>query len=849
MATSSSVSNTWVLDYCTIENNKAKCDICSWNHNLIKQQLNQIKAHITSKHKEIYQSISSSLAISFSSTESTEVYTIKNYDVYCNFCNQIFFGDKTFRYMQNHITKTHTVEINKAKEIYKWLQQHFDENNMDAKSCRCYYCNDDIPIKPVFLMFHLIQVHAAKIPEAIRPTKLWECIANNNEWMWKFVTKYLLTKNEEHANCNICDKRLSITVDYATINCHIYNKHKTDYGKQISLQVLQEKNLFSIENEQAKCNKCSHICSIRYIDQNKELENHLSNEHKLDYAQMNNFVNWLKLYRNVIYFQTLECNACKNISNDNYFSLMRHFIEEHPIKFLLHLISRKLLDNLQILKIFNDAKDIAKPGGSNQQPRQNINQSSFKITSPSARQIIQSRYIMDTSSLEDSNWFLNFCTIENNMAMCDICSWKRNLIDEQLDQIKSHITSKHKKIYRSISSSSVISFRSYESTQVYAIKNNDVYCNFCEQIYFGENKTFRYVQKHITDIHIDGINKAKEICNWLQKHFGKNIVNAKSCCCNHCNNDIPNKLVFLIIHLEQVHDEIKIPEEIRPTGLWESTANRKEWMWKFVTKYLLTKNEEHANCNICDKRLSINVDYATIRHHIYDIHRTDHGKRFSLQVLQENNFFSIKNDQAKCNKCPHISSIRCIDQNKELQNHFSNEHKLDYAQINNFVNWLKLYQNVIYFQTLECNACKNISNDNYFSLMKHFIKEHPIKFLLHLISKKLLDNLQILKIFNDAKNIAKPGGSNQQPGQNINQSTSKITSPRLSDISEFKSSDNDIENVGTSAISSYEQPIPNIDQSFSNNTSTRLLNDNDLDISSDDNNVEDNATSSCQQPI
>ncbi|XP_029161190.1 uncharacterized protein LOC114932956 isoform X1 [Nylanderia fulva] len=90
--------------------------------------------------------------------------------------------------------------------------------------------------------------------------------------------------------------------------------------------------------------------------------------------------------------------------------------------------------------------------------------------------------------------------------------------------------------------------------------------------------------------------------------------------------------------------------------------------------------------------------------------------------------------------------------------------------------------------------------------MKHFIKEHPIKFLLHLISKKLLDNLQIFKIFNDAKDIAKPGGSNQQPRQNINQSSFKITSPRLSDISEFKSSDNDIENVSTSAISSFEQP-------------------------------------------
>ncbi|XP_029161183.1 uncharacterized protein LOC114932943 [Nylanderia fulva] len=527
-------------------------------------------------------------------------------------------------------------------------------------------------------MIHLEQVHdEIKIPEEIRPTKLWKCIANNNEWMWKFVTKYLLTKNEEHANCNICDKRLSITVDYATINSHIYNKHKTDYGKRIPLQVLQEKNFFSIENNQAKCNKCSHISSIRCIDQNKDLENHFSNEHKLDYAQINDFVNWLKLYQNVIYFQTLECNACKNISNDNYFSLMKHFIKEHPIKFLLHLISKKLLDNLQILKIFNDAKDIAKPGGSNQQPRQNINQSSFKITSPrlsdisefkssdndienvgtsaissydqptpyidqsssnntskrlindkdldisnadddaednatsscqqpvqnvdqnlskisltsSARQIIQSRYIMDTSSLEDSNWFLNFCTIENNMAMCDICSWKHNLLDDQLKLIESHLILKHKESYWTIINLSRINFRSYESTQVYAIKNNDVYCNFCEQIYFGGNETFRYIQKHITDIHIDGINKAKEICNWLQKHFGKNIVDAKSCCCNHCNNDIPNKPAFLMIHLEQVHDEIKIPEEIRPTKLWESTANRKEWMWKFVTKYLLTKGE------------------------------------------------------------------------------------------------------------------------------------------------------------------------------------------------------------------------------------------------------------------
>ncbi|XP_029169566.1 uncharacterized protein LOC114939418 [Nylanderia fulva] len=343
MATSNSESNTWVLDYCTIENNKVKCDICSWKHNLIKQQLNQIKAHITSKHKKIYRSISSSSVISFRSYESTQVYTIKNYDVYCKFCDEIYFGEnKAFSNIQTHITKTHKVEINTAKDIYNWLQPHFYENNINAKSCCCYYCNNDIPNKPVFLMFHLIQVHAAKIPEAIRPTKFWNSIANNKKWMCKFVTTYLITEGEERTNCNICDKRLSINVDYENITTHIYDKHRTVHEKRISVQaVLQEKNIFSIENYQIKCNKCKYTCPIRYIDRNNELENHFSNEHKLDYAQINNFVNWLKLYRNVIYFQTLECNACKNIFNDNYFSLMRHFIEEHPIKFLLHLISEK----------------------------------------------------------------------------------------------------------------------------------------------------------------------------------------------------------------------------------------------------------------------------------------------------------------------------------------------------------------------------------------------------------------------------------------------------------------------------------------------------------------------------
>ncbi|XP_029169541.1 uncharacterized protein LOC114939411 [Nylanderia fulva] len=314
-------------------------------------------------------------------------------------------------------------------------------------------------------------------------------------------------------------------------------------------------------------------------------------------------------------------------------------------------------------------------------------------------------------------------------------------------------------------------------------------------------------------------------------------MGAKYCRYNNCKNVIPNKPVYLMIHLKQVHD-IEIPSDIKPTGLWCGTVNIKEWIWYY---FYFTKVES-VKCNICGTCFPVKINTNNITAHINCKHKEFHPKPILMKDVLKKRFFSIEDNQIKCiYKCKYSSPI-CrhisIHSNVELQQHLLNNHEINHAKTNDLFNWLMLYRYVLSFETSKCTICENMFQQKIILMtMRHFLKEHRIEFLCYLISKKLLDELEILNSDNDTEDVALPGSSSQQTDQSINQSSSKITSrlsdikevinndtesvgtsvmssyqqilnreKMLPDISEIKNSDNDTEGVGTSTISSYQQP-------------------------------------------
>ncbi|XP_029169538.1 uncharacterized protein LOC114939408 [Nylanderia fulva] len=825
----------------------------------IQVQEEKMHNHILNEHKNpnIYRRrMTSSSEIS---SKELKFYTIKNYDVECNFCDKIYPGkDITFSNLRTHITMFHAFETNKAEKICNWLRKNFD---MDEERCRCNHCELEIPNKPVFLLIHLNQMHEFELPLDITPRLLWNFTTKfKNEWLsyYYYITKDLVTEDEKNIKCNICDTCFTVSIYHIKIILHINYEHRKTSEKFISTEDAQIRKLFSVEDNQLKCNfnKCNYSCPIHFNGLQEEPKHHLLNNHKLNRAQTNDLYNWLLLYQHVLHIETSKCIICKDIFQHKLFSLMtmKHFIKEHRIEYLFHLISKKLLDKLEILNSDNNTDNVALPGSSSQQPVQCIEESSSKDSSTrllndkdldvsnvdddaednatsscqqpiqnvdqnltkisltsSARQIIQSRYNIDTPNLED-NWFLDYYTIENNTARCDICYCVMEItinIQVQEEKMHSHILNEHKNpnIYRRrMTSSSEISSK---ELKFYTIKNYDVECNFCDKIYPGKNITFSNLRTHITMFHAFETNKAEKICNWLCKNFD---MDEERCRCNHCKLEIPNKPVFLLIHLNQMH-EFELPLDIIPRLLWNFTTKfENEWLsyYYYFTKDLVTEDEKNIKCNICGTCFTVSIYHIKIILHINYEHRKTSEKFISTEDAQIRKLFSVEDNQLKCNfnKCNYSCPIHFNGLQEEPKHHLLNNHKLNRAQTNDLYNWLLLYQHVLHIETSKCIICKYIFQHKLFSLMtmKHFIKEHRIEYLFHLISKKFLDKLEILNFDNNTDDVALPGSSSQQPVQCIEESSSK-------------------------------------------DSSTRLLNDKDLDVSNADDDAEDNATSSCQQPV
>ncbi|XP_029169542.1 uncharacterized protein LOC114939412 [Nylanderia fulva] len=322
-------------------------------------------------------------------------YTTGKEVVICDICYEEYRGNSKIANLCRHLTSHHEVEENKAKRICDWLSKFFIKNKIDTNYCCCKYCNNDILSKSIYLIIHLKQVHEFEIPSDIKPAGLWSQVAHIDEWTWECCTTDLLTEDKICIKCKICGERLLIGISVNNIINHIKKQHKKVYDEEMRSQVPRELNLFSIENNQLKCNSCNFFSPLHYSNSNKELEDHLSNKHKLNYAQINDLVNGLIMYRNT-YIQTSECKTCKNIFPQQYFSLIRHLIKEHSIG--LHLISEKLLDKLKIFNSDNDTEDVALPGSSSQQTDQSINQSSSKITSRSSNLYNCSNYDQITNS-------------------------------------------------------------------------------------------------------------------------------------------------------------------------------------------------------------------------------------------------------------------------------------------------------------------------------------------------------------------------------------------------------------------------------------------------------------------
>lgn len=165
----------------------------------------------------------------------------------------------------------------------------------------------------------------------------------NLHYAWTYFTK---GTNETYVICKICDTTFFLRKNYNKIILHILSTHSSDnnYYSTVTSKVSKSQRkrskrpFFMTEDNQVKCNFCKKSFNICYtISEN--MKNHLRTIHKIDKstAQKHRILCRKHVKRNSL--NTMTCNYCNQVFQNNYFTLMIHLIDAHEIDVSLKIRS------------------------------------------------------------------------------------------------------------------------------------------------------------------------------------------------------------------------------------------------------------------------------------------------------------------------------------------------------------------------------------------------------------------------------------------------------------------------------------------------------------------------------
>lgn len=156
------------MEYCTLKNVTASCNICNESHRIFIT-IEPFKQHIISRHSEIYENT----IIPGDDNWLWKYIYITKYEIpICSICKITYMHmpipDLTS--IKNHLRMNHYVNNEKARRLCRWVRSYVIELSMQRTKCRiCENVYDEN--NSYNLMLHLVHTHFLIAPRGIEITE------------------------------------------------------------------------------------------------------------------------------------------------------------------------------------------------------------------------------------------------------------------------------------------------------------------------------------------------------------------------------------------------------------------------------------------------------------------------------------------------------------------------------------------------------------------------------------------------------------------------------------------------------------------------------------------------------
>ncbi|XP_029161798.1 uncharacterized protein LOC114933423 [Nylanderia fulva] len=541
-------------------------------------------------------------------------------------------------------------------------------------------------------------------------------------WMWYYLRR---DESTEYEICNICNMPYTSSHHFTMLN-HIAHAHPI---------TILKKHFTLTQNNGIKCNYCPKIY-MASINLSKYTRNHLTNEHKLN----ENIANELKIWVNDQLLLIKKCESCDQFKDSDIFNKMVHLVETHRVIVLPKFIPTGLLSS-RLYNLFHRDRNTADIPTSSSNQLQTCNTLRTYVdnfcSDLSSDRAVESTKEDDTGNLSDIapssslpsaytaedmsdvqassinyRWMWYYLRRDTKYEICNICDEK--YCSTHIVYMKAHIQKEHPDIHNKS-----------EETPFFTIRNNEIKCNYCLQIYKPSFRLNWYMQRHIIDKHKLNENIANKLKIWVNQQL--DIIEKCETCKQFEKLDIFN----FMVHLHRIHD-VTVPSNFIPTGLKNCT-----WMW-----YYLKNDTKIEICNICDYQNTI-AHRSKMLGHVSGLH---FGKDQPSEL--DNTFTPTETNGLKCNYCSTIC-MPSLNPCTKIQWHIIEKHKLN----EDIANELKTWVNVQLPLIEKCESCNQLKKFNIFNIMVHLVEAHRVIVPPKFIPTRLLSP-RLYNLFHRDRNTA-----------------------------------------------------------------------------------------------
>lgn len=156
----------------------------------------------------------------------------------------------------------------------------------------------------------------------------------------------------------------------------------------------------------------------------------------------------------------------------------------------------------------------------------------------------------------------------------------------------------------------------------------------------------------------------------------------------------------------------------------------------WLCDYITLKDNNYIKCRLCESFYPIHRYTDHLRNHILYKHKESY--RYARALYRTNfnwkqYFYTIQNNNAKCNLCNKIYLHYKTIMNPEIKVHLQVIHNVNQYTAKNLRQRLRSYISInfnlqsAHFSEIRCNVCNHIfQNSNSLNLMKHMRNIHQI---------------------------------------------------------------------------------------------------------------------------